>query len=73
MDGNSARIFVSRPVPWESSKFKKYKQLLDELVQIKTTQKRAQQSTLSKVGELSENTTAPALEKEDMIGSSHQI
>lgn len=42
-------------------------------MQIKTTQKRAQQSTLSKVGELSENTTGPALEKEDMIGSSHQI
>ena len=46
---------------------------MDELVQVKTTQKRAQQSTLSKVGELSENTAAPALEKEDMIGSSHQI
>lgn len=39
---NGAGIFFSTTIPWESRKFKKYKQLLDEFVQKKSTKKGVQ-------------------------------
>ena len=65
VDENSSRIFASRPIPWESTNFKKYKRHLNEFVQKKAAKKGVQQSTLRKVGEPSENAITPALVQED--------
>ena len=58
-EDNGQRVFLTRPIKWESSKFRGYKKLLDEITKKNQSNKVSNQTIKRIVGDVSTNNPKP--------------
>ena len=56
---NGHRVFMTRPIKWQSSKFRKYKKLLDDITKENQSTKASNQTIKRIVGDVSTNNKKP--------------
>ena len=56
------KVFVTRPLPWESNKLKKYKEKLDKIAKEKSSKKGIGKKCKRRIDEFSENSRSPPVD-----------